>query len=486
MMNKRKAKIVATVGPACESEEKLREVLLAGVDVVRLNFSHGSHEEHRRRIELIRKLSSEFKKAVSILQDLQGPKMRVGNLPKEGINLVEGEVVLLTAASMNPPAGVNHVIPMEVPELARSVREGNRVLLDDGRLELQVVSSSEDAVKATVKLGGKLTSHKGVNLPGAKILIPGFTEKDKEDLAFGLEQEVDYVAISFVRSADDINVVRKAISELRPERSDTRLIAKLERPEAIADLDAILDVADGVMVARGDLGVETSPQTVPIMQKLIIEAANKKSRQVITATQMLESMISNPRPTRAEASDVANAVFDGSDAVMLSGETASGQYPVEAVRMMDAIIQEAEAHDIEWGHCHPTPDPISMHDDSYSLARAAKELAQDTDVSCIAVFTRGGHTARVMSKTRPHVPVLAFTPDKRTYQRLGLYWGITPFLVPFASTVEQMIQTVESEIFESNLMKAGQQVVLVSGFPVGEKRPPNFVLLHTLGEGQHK
>jgi pyruvate kinase len=327
MMNKRKAKIVATVGPACESEEKLREVLMAGVDVVRLNFSHGSHEEHRRRIELIRKLSNEFKKAVSILQDLQGPKMRVGNLPKEGINLIEGDVVLLTAVDMNPPSGVDHVIPMEVPELARSVREGNRVLLDDGRLELQVISSSEDAVKATVKLGGKLTSHKGVNLPGAKILIPGFTEKDKEDLAFGLEQEVDYVAISFVRSADDINVVRKAISELKPERSDTRLIAKLERPEAIADLDAILDVADGVMVARGDLGVETSPQTVPIMQKLIIEAANKKSRQVITATQMLESMISNPRPTRAEASDVANAVFDGTDAVMLSGETASGQYP---------------------------------------------------------------------------------------------------------------------------------------------------------------
>lgn len=485
MMNKRKAKIVATVGPACESEEKLREVILAGVDVVRLNFSHGTHEEHLKRIQLIRKISAEIKKPISILQDLQGPKMRVGNLPKEGIELVDNQVVLLTADAQTPPAGIDHVIPMEVPELARSVHEGSRVLLDDGRLELQVLSATEDYVKATVKLGGKLTSHKGVNLPGAQILIPGFTEKDKEDLAFGLNEEVDYVAISFVRSAEDIKIVRKAISELKPERTDTRLIAKLERPEAIADLDAILDVADAVMVARGDLGVETSPQTVPIMQKLIIETATRKSRQVITATQMLESMISNPRPTRAEASDVANAVFDGSDAVMLSGETASGQYPVEAVRMMDAIIQEAEAHDQEWGHCHPTPDPITMHDDSFSLARAAKELAQDTDVSCIAVFTRGGHTARVMSKTRPHVPVLAFTPDKRTYQRLGLYWGITPFLVPFASTVEQMIQTVESAIFESNLMKAGQQVVLVSGFPVGEKRPPNFVLLHTLG-GSHQ
>lgn len=480
-MIKRKAKIVATIGPACDSEAKLREVILAGVDVVRLNFSHGTHEEHHRRIVLVRQISQEINKPISILQDLQGPKMRVGWLPENGIDLVVGNVVLLTASTMPPPAGIDHVIPMEVPELARSVHTGNRVLLDDGRLELQVTTIKADSVEAIVKLGGKLTSHKGVNLPGVDILIPGFTEKDREDLVFGLQEEVDYVAISFVRSAADMIIVREAIADINPDRTDTRLIAKLERPEAIADLDAILDVSDGVMVARGDLGVETSPQTVPIMQKLIIAAANKKSRQVITATQMLESMIQNPRPTRAEASDVANAIFDGSDAVMLSGETASGAYPVEAVCMMDAIIQEAEAHDAEWGHCHITPDPLNSHDDSYSLARAAKELAQDTDVSCIAVFTRGGHTARVMSKTRPEVPVLAFTPDKRTYQRLGLYWGITPFLVPFASTVESMIKTVEDAIIESSLMKAGQQVILISGFPVGEMRPPNFVLLHTLG-----
>ncbi len=483
-MNRRKAKIVATIGPACDSEAKLRELILAGVDVVRLNFSHGTHAEHHRRITLVRQISREIKKPISILQDLQGPKMRVGKLPDTGIELAVGNVVLLTANAGNPPKGIDFVIPMEVPELTRSVHKGNRILLDDGRLELQVTTIKADSVEAVVKLGGKLTSHKGVNLPGAEILIPGFTEKDKEDLEFGLQEEVDYVAISFVRSAEDINIVRKAINEINPARSDTRLIAKLERPEAIADLDAILDASDGVMVARGDLGVETSPQTVPIMQKLIIDAANKKSRQVITATQMLESMIQNPRPTRAEASDVANAVFDGSDAVMLSGETASGAYPVESVSMMDAIIQEAEAHSAEWGHCNPTTDPLSLHDDSYSLARAAKELAQDTDVTCIAVFTRGGHTARVMSKVRPDVPVFAFTPDKRTYQRLGLYWGITPFLVPFASTVESMIKTVEDAIFESSLMKAGQQVILISGFPVGEMRPPNFVLMHTLGGQQ--
>jgi pyruvate kinase len=481
-MNRRKAKIVATIGPACDTVEKLRELINAGVDVVRLNFSHGTHEDHHRRLVMVRQISEEIKKPISILQDLQGPKMRVGRLPDAGIDLVVGEKVLLTASLLTPPAGIDHAIPMEVPELVRSVRKGSRVLLDDGRLELQVSDVKADAVEAIVTLGGKLTSHKGVNLPGAEILIPGFTEKDREDLIFGLQEEVDYVAISFVRSADDLRIVREAILDINPARSDTRLIAKLERPEAIADLDAILDASDGVMVARGDLGVETSPQTVPIMQKLIIEAANRKSRQVITATQMLESMIQNPRPTRAEASDVANAIFDGTDAVMLSGETASGAYPVESVKMMDAIIQEAEAHDQEWGHCHPIPDPLSLQDDSYSLARAAKELAQDTDVRCIAVFTRGGHTARVMSKVRPNVPVLAFTPDKRTYHRLGLYWGITPFLVPFASTVESMIKTVEDAIIDSSLMKAGQQVILISGFPVGEKRPPNFVLLHTLGE----
>lgn len=477
----RKVKIVATVGPACDTEEKLRALLLAGVDVVRLNFSHGTHEDHHRRLAFIRKISAEINKPISILQDLQGPKMRVGWLPKEGIELQAGQIVLLTGKAIEPPAGVEHVIPMEVPELVRSVHKDSRVLLDDGRLELQVLSVEADTVKAAVKLGGRLTSHKGVNLPGADILIPGFTEKDKEDLAFGLQEEVDYVAISFVRSASDIVVVRKAISENNPARADTRLIAKLERPEAIAELDAILDVSDGVMVARGDLGVETSPQIVPIMQKMIIEQANKKSRQVITATQMLESMMQNPRPTRAEASDVANAVFDGTDAVMLSGETASGAYPVEAVRMMDSIIQEAEAHNTEWGHCNPIPDPINLNDDSYSLARAARELAQDTDVACIAVFTRGGHTARIMSKVRPIVPVLAFTPDQRTYQRLGLYWGITPFLVPFVSTVESMIETVENAIIESSFLRTGQQVIMISGFPVGQQQPPNFVLLHTLG-----
>ncbi|NLF52253.1 MAG: pyruvate kinase [Leptolinea sp.] len=481
-MNNRKAKIVATVGPACDTLDKLRELILSGVDVVRMNFSHGTHDDHRRRIGMVRQISEEIKKPITILQDLQGPKMRVGNLPDGGIMLNVGDDVVLSASSEPSESGVEHAIPMEVPELARSVRKGSRVLLDDGRLELEVTGVRMDAIEAKVVMGGKLTSHKGVNLPGTEILIPGFTEKDRVDLAFGLEQEVDYVAISFVRSSEDIKIVRRAISEINPERMDTRLIAKLERPEAIADLDAILDTADGVMVARGDLGVETSPQIVPIMQKLIIEAANKKSRQVITATQMLESMMQNPRPTRAEASDVANAVFDGTDAVMLSGETASGAFPIEAVKMMDAIVQEAEAHTNEWGHCHPTPDALGLQDDSYSLARAAKELAHDTDVACIAVFTRGGHTARVMSMVRPDVPVLAFTPDKRTYLRLGLYWGITPFLVPFASTVESMIRTVEEAIFESSLMKAGQQVVLISGFPVGGKRPPNFVLLHTLGE----
>jgi pyruvate kinase len=331
-----------------------------------------------------------------------------------------------------------------------------------------------------VLLGGDLSSHKGVNLPGAQLTIPGFTEKDKADLAFGLEQGIDAVAISFVCTANDIEIVRQAIREFSPKRSETPIIAKLERPEALENLDSILKAADGVMVARGDLGVEMSPAFVPIAQKKIIQAANHAGKIVITATQMLDSMINNPRPTRAEASDVANAVFDGTDAVMLSGETASGKYPLESVQMMDAIVREAEMHFSEWGNVSRVPDEESQ-DDAIAITRAARELAHDRNVTAIAVFTQTGHTSLLMAKARPRVPILAFTPDEKTYLRMGLYWGVTPFLVPFASTMEEMLAIVESAIISSTTLQPGQQIVLISGFPIGSFRAPNFAFLHTVG-----
>ncbi|MBE0699290.1 MAG: pyruvate kinase, partial [Anaerolineaceae bacterium] len=455
----------------------------------RLNFSHGTFAEHQERITTLRTLSNELNRPISILQDLQGPKLRVGNLPGGSVQLVEGEIIALSsnpaAAQQDERYSAKEIIPFDVPDLEKSVQPGNRILMDDGSLEIEVTEVYPNTVEARVIIGGPLKSHKGVNLPRAKLNIPGFTEKDRADLEFGIHAGVDYVAISFVRNATDIETVREAIREISKNVSSqaalTPIIAKIELPEAVENLHEIIHAADGLMVARGDLGIEMSPQSVPNTQKLLIEEANRHAKIVITATQMLDSMINNPRPTRAEASDVANAIFDGSDAVMLSGETAAGKYPIESVKIMDAIIQEAEAHYDRWGIYKRFPDAVSVHTDALSITRAAKELAHDRDVSAIAVFTQAGRTALYMSKARPRVPILAFTPDSRTYQRLGLLWGVTPYLVPFATTVETMLTHVETAMMASSNLTPGQQVVLISGFPVGEMREPNFALLYTIG-----
>jgi len=330
-------------------------------------------------------------------------------------------------------------------------------------------------------LGGTLTPHKGVNLPGANLDIPGFTEKDEADLIFGLSQGVDAIAISFVRTAHDVARVRQAIAHHSPDCIHTPVIAKLERPEALDNLEAIIDAADGVMVARGDLGVEMSPQEVPIAQKRIIQTANCHSKVVITATQMLESMMQNPRPTRAEASDVANAIFDGTDAVMLSGETAVGKYPLKAVEMMDAIICQAESQLDRWGHWKGFPEDF-QHDDAIYLARAASELAHDRHVAAIAVFSLTGKTTLQVSKTRPHVPILSFTPDEHAYQRTSMFWGVVPHLVPKADSMERLLSHVDSAMLAETPIQRGQQVVLICGFPVTQLRPSNLVLLHTVGE----
>lgn len=477
----RSAKIVATIGPTSQDEAVLRHLIEAGMNIARLNFSHGTHEDHAQRISLLRKLSREMDTPITILQDLQGPKLRVGKLPPQGVTLKAGQMVnLCQGLDCIVETDGSVVIPMDVPNLTDAIEPGNRILLDDGNLEMEVVDVSASRITAKVVLGGVLSSNKGVNLPGAKLVIPGFTEKDEEDLAFGLSQGVDAVAISFVRSAQDIETVRNAILRLSPKMADLPIIAKLERPEAISNLHEILHATDGVMVARGDLGVETSPAEVPITQKRIIHEANLHAVIVITATQMLDSMIHNPRPTRAEASDVANAVFDGTDAVMLSGETASGAYPVESVHMMDTIVREAESHFGDWGHKSTFTE--RTQDDAVSMTRAACELAHDRNVAAIAVFTQTGRTARLMSKTRPQVPVIGLTPSQRTYQMMNLYWGVTPYLVPFAHTVEDMIKTVEDALLSATSIRQGDQVVILSGFPVGSFRQPNLALLHTIGE----
>ncbi len=474
------AKIVATLGPSSSDEAVLVEMVKAGMDVCRLNFSHGSHEDHGEKIKLIRKISKNLGKPVSILMDLQGPKLRIGVLPNGVIKLRSGQEVALSSRDdpQNLPEDVVF-IPFDVPKLHEVLVPGNHILLDDGQLEFEVLRLDGENIFAKVILGGNLKSHKGVNLPGSNLDIPVLTPKDLEDLKFGLEAGVDLVAISFVKKAADIEMVRDTMRSMSGNRRILPIVAKLERPEAITNLDEIVRVTDGVMVARGDLGVEISPALVPSVQKEIIKKANNLGKFVITATQMLESMINNPRPTRAEAADVANAIFDGTDAVMLSAESAAGKYPVQSIRMMADIILESEHHAEDWGHHNILQADVST-DDAIVISHAARDMAKDKDVAAIVVFTRSGISALWISKTRPNVPIYAFTPEISTYQWLGICWGITPFRVPHADTLETMVTHVETALSAGTHLKGGDQVVVITGFPVGAFTSPNLAMLYTL------
>jgi pyruvate kinase len=477
------AKIVCTLGPSSNDKKTIQSLINAGMNVARLNFSHGTHQAHGKLIDLIRETSDEMGIAITILQDLQGPKLRIGKLPEGGIELKAGDLVTLSSSKDFVCDESDKFIPFEIPDLHKVLNPGNHILLDDGHLEMEVKSINGDRINAVVVLGGMLKSNKGVNLPGANLTMPIFTKKDRQDLKFGLEKGIDMVAISFVLCANDITTVRKAIKDLAQNQksSTTPIIAKLERPEALENLEEIMKVTEGVMVARGDLGVEMAPAAVPTAQKEIISTANAHAKLVITATQMLDSMINNPRPTRAEATDVANAVFDGTDAVMLSGETAAGQYPVESVQMMASIVEHAELNIKKWGTSF-FDNELTQQSDPVSITRAAKKLANDRNVAAIVVFTQSGKTARLMSKARPNVPIFAFTPELDTYHRMALYRGVKPLLVPYADTLETMIKHVEIAIATATKLKSGQQVILISGFPVGALRQPNLALLYTLGD----
>jgi pyruvate kinase len=475
----RNTKIIATLGPASQDEFTIHNLVKTGIDVVRLNFSHGSHEEYAVVIKRVNKVARDLNRPILILQDLQGPKIRTGEMENGEIQLIPDQNITVTCENVQ---GNQKIISVDYPDICKNLIPGNHILLDDGKLDLVVTSVAKNHAEARVLVGGPLRSHKGVNIPGGNLAISGFTEKDKADLEFGLKMGIDAVAISFVRQAEDINRVKTAIQQMFPSCRSIPLIAKLERPEALKNLEQILDIADGVMVARGDLGVEMSPESVPIAQKQIIEAANRKGKVVITATQMLDSMIFEPRPTRAEASDVANAIFDGTDAVMLSGETASGKYPVKAVEMMDAIICLAEQYNAKWSRWRGEIKPRSSDDDTYFMAMAARELAHDRNVAAIAVFTKSGRTALLLSKIRPAVPILAFTTEPNTFHRMNIYWGVTPYKVKHVESIDQMLSVVETTLLNAHAIQPGQQVVLICGFPIGEVRPTNLALLHTVGQ----
>ncbi|MCS7187363.1 MAG: pyruvate kinase [Armatimonadota bacterium] len=471
----KRTKIVATVGPATMEEERLREILEAGVDVVRINCSHGTMEQHRKIAEMVRKIAAELGKPVALLWDLQGPRIRVANL-SQPIELAEGMEVILTAE----PKGVEGtVVPVEAPYIATAVRQGQRILIDDGRIELETICTDGVKVKCKVIRGGVVKSRKGINLPGAKLAVPILSEEDLRDLRNGIQVGTDFVAMSFVRSAEDIEALRTAI---HAHGADVQIIAKLERPEALERLDEILQVADGVMVARGDLGVEMPPEEVPIVQKRVIAEANRKFVPVITATQMLESMMESPRPTRAEASDVANAILDGTDAVMLSGETAVGKYPVEAVTMMRRIICAAEEelfrrHAIYEGRAEGEPTI------AHAISEAACLAAADVNAKAIVVFTQSGFTALLVSKRRPKAPIIAFTPDEKVQRRLNLLWGIVPKLLPFPESTDKLLALLDERLIVEGLAKEGDIVVIIAGIPVPAKGRANFLKIHRVGSG---
>lgn len=464
----RRTKIIATIGPASRSEAVARSLIDAGVDAFRLNFSYGNHDEHTQAFELIRRLSGESGRPVAIIQDLQGPKVRVGKLVDRPLRLATGDETILTTDSVSGDAAR---VPIQYAALPRVVKAGDRILLGDGEVELRVMSTAASEVRARVIEGGALKENQGVHLPGAALSEEAITEKDLADLRLGVRLGVDYIALSFVRSGDDVRRLKQFIRE---QGARIPVIAKLEKREATEALGDILAVADGVMVARGDLGLELGPEKVPLLQKRIIQQANEHGILVITATQMLESMVDSSRPTRAEASDVANAILDGTDTVMLSAETAVGRYPAQAARMMGRIAEEVE-HDAAGGHAERR-----RMSHAHAMSRAACELASDVHASAIVVFTRSGYSAYLVSKERPQVPIFAFTPSEAVSRQLALWWGVTPLLANFTRSVEKMIPRADRYLVEHGLLQKGDVIVVARWSPLRARGWTNFVQLYRL------
>jgi pyruvate kinase len=469
-MNFRRSKIVCTLGPASDSPRCIEQLIRAGMDVVRLNFSHGTHEWHLRTMKRIREAAVRAKKPVAILADLGGPKIRTGALVGGGsVMLRTGQRFRITTG--DEPGDATGIFTTFKP-LPQEVHRGGRILLADGLIELRVMTVRRREVICEVLNGGELGEHQGINLPGTELKVPSLLPKDYADLAFALDHGANYVAVSFVRRAQDVLAARRAIHRAG---ANTPIIAKLEKPQAIDNLDAILEAADGVMVARGDLGVEMSPEVVPVVQKKIIERARDARRPVITATQMLESMTENPRPTRAEASDVANAVLDGSDALMLSGETARGRYPVESVQMMDRIIREAESSVTDFLHPHS-----ARWDVAETTAELICHASEELQLRAIAVFTETGSTARLISQHRPRPPIVAFTPFAETRRRLALLWGVLPRTIARVRDIDGLAALAEKRLLEEGLARRGDVVGIVAGTPLGTRGTTNFIKLHAI------
>ncbi len=472
----RRVKIIATVGPASRSREMLAALLQAGVDVIRLNMSHGTHEEHAEVIATVREISARDARAVAVLMDLAGPKLRLGEVAGgQPVKLVTGAHLRLVGEEV---VGDATRLSVNYPALIEEASVGDRILLDDGALELVVEKKEADALLCRVLHGGWVGSHAGVNLPGVALSLSAVTEKDRDDLRFGIAQQVDYIGLSFVRSAADCQIVRRILEDAGAR---IPVIAKIEKAEAVERVDEILQVADGLMVARGDLGVETSVERVPVLQKEIIARANRAGKLVIIATQMLLSMVENPRPTRAEASDVANAVFDGTDAVMLSEETAVGKFPLEAVRTMDRIIREAEASPLSRSRLHEALTGRPSGSYGRAIAEAAAFAAEEMNARLIVVFTERGNMPRQIAALRPAQRLIALTPSITTYRQLAAVWGVEPFLFPFPSRSEDLLSACDRFLLQKRLVQPGEVIVLMAGSLQGLGLS-DMMKLHRVGE----
>lgn len=471
MIADRRTKIVGTLGPASSSQEMLQKLVNAGLNVARLNFSHGTHADHLKVLKVIREISKKEEAPITVLQDLQGPKIRIGNVRNGSISLRDGQKIILTTKDL---IGDEKIITSDLKSLPRDVKKGQTILLDDGNLEFRVIKIDGDEVHCDVIYGGELRDHKGMNLPGAKLTVDCLTEKDLEDLDFGLKNGVDYVALSFVRRPEDIKMLREIILK---KSKHTRIIAKIEKMEALDNLEDIVFHSDGVMVARGDLAVEIGQSLLPGTQKNIIKLCNALGRPVITATQMLESMIVHPRPTRAEITDIANSVLDGTDAVMLSAETASGKYPVKCIETMDEVIREVEKTNVKYYQMRVRDEFLSVAE---AIAESACLSALKLNANAIVCLTTSGKTATMISRSRPKARIIAISHIQDTLNRLELVWGIQGFTVPPYNDSDKIMQDLEVKLLEYGLCQPEDKVILTMGVPVMERGTTNSIRVYTI------
>jgi len=470
----RRVKIVCTIGPASSSEEKLEQLLRAGMDVARLNCSHGTTEQRIETVRRLRATSAKAGRPVCVFLDLRGPRLRMGELPPEGRMIEPGDEIRLRTE--DPAESDGDALPVQSPFLAAGVGAGQPIFINDGNIELIVLETDGVTVRCRVERGGRITSHKGINAPGANLAVPILEQEDLQDLRIMIREGVDAIAMSFVRNPNDIAQVRTAARAFNPK---IPLISKLETSQALEHLEGILEASDAIMIARGDLGVERPPEEVPILQKRLIAAANRHGRPVITATQMLESMVEHQRPTRAEASDVANAVFDGTDCVMLSAETSIGKHPVKTVQIMDRILRVAEEEWLLTREGRPL-ERASM-DPVLAISEAACHAAERLNARKIAAFTRTGRTAAAVSRCRPKCPVIAFSPNEQVLRLANLLWGVTPRHMPTMENTEQLVEALDRHLLEQNLAAPGDTIIIVAGIPLAAQPPTNFIKAHQVG-----